>query len=182
VIGYLEILAALFGFLYIILIVQKKPVGWFFGFLSSLIYVCVCLTNQLYIQTGLQAIYALVGIFGFFRWKMIGASIKTISNKNRLIIIISGLIASFVLGYLFSKSNQVLPYLDALISVFGIIATYLTTEKRVENWIIWMVINVLSIYLFANQALYFSVVLFSAYFIVSFWGYLNWRKEIESNE
>jgi nicotinamide mononucleotide transporter len=72
--------------------------------------------------------------------------------------------------------------LDALISAFGIIATYLTTEKRVENWIIWMAINALSIYLFAYQALYFSVVLFSAYFIVSFWGYLNWRKEIESSE
>ncbi len=180
--GFLEILATLFGFLYIILIVQKKPIGWFFGFLSSLIYVDVCFTNQLYIQTGLQAIYALVGVFGFFRWKMKGALIKTISNKNRLIILVSGLVASMILGYLFSKSNQVLPYLDAVISVFGIIATYLTTDKRVENWIIWMAINVLSIYLFAYQALYFSVALFSAYCILSFWGYLNWRKDIEPNE
>ena len=181
-ISYLEILAALFGFLYIILIVQKRPIGWFFGFVSSLIYIEVCFTNELYIQTGLQAIYALVGVFGFFRWKMKGISIRAISNKNRLIILLSGLVASMILGYLFSKSNQVLPYLDALISAFGIIATYLTTEKRVENWIIWMAINVLSIYLFAYQALYFSVVLFSAYFIVSFLGYLNWRKEIESSE
>jgi nicotinamide mononucleotide transporter len=182
VIGSLEILATLFGFLYIILIVQKKPIGWFFGFLSSLIYVEVCFTNQLYIQTGLQAIYALVGVFGFFRWKMKGVLIKTTSNKNRLFIFISGLVASFVLGYLFSKSNQALPYLDATISVFGIIATYLTTEKRVENWIIWMVINAFSICLFAYQSLYFSVALFSAYCILSFWGYLNWMRDIESNE
>ena len=181
-IGSLEILASLFGFVYIILIVQKKPIGWFFGFVSSLIYIEVCFTNELYIQTGLQAIYALVGVFGFFRWQMKGISIRAISFKNRLIVLVSGLVASMILGYLFSKSNQVLPYLDALISVFGIIATYLTTDKRVENWLIWMVINVLSIYLFAYQSLYFSVALFSVYFIVSFWGYLNWRKDIEANE
>jgi nicotinamide mononucleotide transporter len=182
VIGYLEILASFFGFLYIILIVQKNPVGWFFGFLSSLVYVEVCFTNQLFIQTGLQAIYALVGIFGFFRWKMKDIAIKAISNKHRLIIFVSGLFASFVLGFLFSKSNQVLPYLDAIITVFGLIATYLTTEKRVENWIIWMVINAFSIYLFAYQALYFSVALFGAYLMLSFWGYLNWKRELESNE
>ena len=177
-----EILATAFGLLYIVFIILKKPIGWFFGFLSSILYVEICYSNQLFIQTGLQSLYALIGVFGFFRWKLNPAPITIISKNIRLVIIIVGLVASFILGYLFSKSIQVLPYLDATISVFGVIATYLTTEKRLENWIIWMLINLLSIYLFAYQELYLTVFLFCAYFILSIWGFLNWKRDFNAHE
>lgn len=178
-IDFTEFLAAFFGFVYIVLIILEKPFGWLFGFLSSLLYIEVCYRNDLFIQTGLQSIYALVGIFGFFRWKFSHSSISAISNSIRIGFLLGGAGLSFFLGQLLSNSNQVLPYLDATISIFGLMATYLTTEKRIENWVIWMIINLLSIYLYAYQGLYVTVFLYVGYFLLSIWGYLNWKKEVE---
>jgi nicotinamide mononucleotide transporter len=76
-----------------------------------------------------------------------------------------------------SFTNQSLPYLDAFISIFGILATYLTTEKQIENWIIWIFVNLSSIILFSEQKLYLSAYLYGAYLLLSIIGLIQWNKE-----
>ena len=84
---------------------------------------------------------------------------------------------SLLLGFSMSYTDQALPYLDSLISIFGILATYLTTEKHIENWIIWIFVNLLSILLFTQQKLYLSAFLFGAYLLLSIIGLVSWNKE-----
>jgi len=76
-----------------------------------------------------------------------------------------------------SFTNQSLPYLDAFISIFGILATYLTMEKQIENWIIWIFVNLSSIILFSEQKLYLSAYLYGAYLLLSIIGLIQWNKE-----
>jgi nicotinamide mononucleotide transporter len=76
-----------------------------------------------------------------------------------------------------SFTNQSLPYWDAFISIFGILATYLTTEKQIENWIIWIFVNLSSIILFSEQKLYLSTYLYGAYLLLSIIGLIQWNKE-----
>jgi nicotinamide mononucleotide transporter len=76
-----------------------------------------------------------------------------------------------------SFTNQSLPYLDAFISIFGILATYLTTVKQIENWIIWIFVNLSSIILFSEQKLYLSAYLYGAYLLLSIIGLIQWNKE-----
>jgi nicotinamide mononucleotide transporter PnuC len=91
--------------------------------------------------------------------------------------IITCLLSAF-LGFVLSFTNQSAPFLDSFIGVFGILATYLTIQKLVENWIIWIIINLLSIVLFVEQELYFSSILFLCYLFVSIVGYVHWTREI----
>jgi nicotinamide mononucleotide transporter len=177
VISFLELLATSFGFLYVLLIILRKPLGWIFGVLSSLIFVQISWEANLYLQTVLQCIYVLIGVFGFIRWKNENSVNKTLSKKQKTILYFLGIIISFLLGFSMSYTNQVFPYLDSFISIFGILATYLTTEKQIENWIIWIFVNLASIVLFTQQKLHLSAFLFVAYLLLSIIGLVTWNKE-----
>jgi nicotinamide mononucleotide transporter len=185
VISILELLAIVFGFTYVLLMIFKKPIAWLFGVLSSLLFVQLSWESNLYIQTGLQSIYVIIGIIGFIRWNKIGFirwnkaefKIKTLSKNFKISLYVLSLILSCLLGFLMSFTNQSLPYWDAFISIFGILATYLTTEKQIENWIIWIFVNLSSIILFSEQKLYLSAYLYGAYLLLSIIGLIQWNKE-----
>ncbi len=184
-ISILELLAIVFGFTYVLLMIFKKPIAWLFGVLSSLLFVQLSWESNLYIQTGLQSIYVIIGIIGFIRWNKIGFirwnkaefKIKTLSKNFKISLYVLSLILSCLLGFLMSFTNQSLPYWDAFISIFGILATYLTTEKQIENWIIWIFVNLSSIILFSEQKLYLSAYLYGAYLLLSIIGLIQWNKE-----
>ncbi|MFM7668462.1 MAG: nicotinamide riboside transporter PnuC [Bacteroidota bacterium] len=176
-ISNLELLATFFGFIYIVLIILKKPLGWVFGVLSSLLFAQVSWESNLYIQTTLNGIYVIMGVNGFIRWNKIDSKRRNLSKNQKILIYILGIAFSFTLGFTMSYTNQALPYLDSFISIFGIVATYLTTEKHIENWIIWIFVNLSSIILFAHQELYLSACLYGAYLLLSIIGLISWNKE-----
>jgi nicotinamide mononucleotide transporter len=92
------------------------------------------------------------------------------------------LLISLGLGLGTSYTNQSMPYLDAFITVFGIVATYLTSEKHIENWVIWIIVNTLSILLFTQQGLYMSAVLFGVYLLLSIIGLIRWKNDNSSEK
>lgn len=176
-ISTIELLATFFGFLYVVLIILKKPLGWIFGVLSSLIFVKLSWDANLFVQTVLQSSYVVIGVIGFIRWKTVNLEQRILSKNQKIGLYISGIVMSLLLGFSMNYTDQALPYLDSLISIFGILATYLTTEKHIENWIIWIFVNLLSILLFTQQKLYLSAFLFGAYLLLSIIGLVSWNKE-----
>ena len=176
-ISILELLATFLGFLYIVLIILKKPLGWLFGVLSSLIFAQLSWETNLYVQTVLNSTYVVMGVIGFIRWKNPNSETKILTKDQKILLYISAIAVSLLLGFFMSFTNQSLPYLDSFISIFGILATYLTTEKQIENWIIWIFVNLSSIILFAQQKLHLSAYLFGAYLLLSIIGLISWNKE-----
>lgn len=69
-----------------------------------------------------------------------------------------------------------MPYVDSLIAVLSLLATYWVTGKHAENWIVWIINNAIAIYLYASQGLYPTVLLYTAYLIAALIGYRHWRK------
>jgi nicotinamide mononucleotide transporter len=177
VISILELIATFFGISYVVLIILKKPIGWVFGVISSLIFVQISWDANLYIQTILQLIYVIIGIVGYFRWNNSNQKIRILTRNQKIILYILALLISYGIGFGTSFTNQSLPYLDAFITVFGIVATYLTSEKHIENWIIWIIVNSLSILLFAQQGLYMSAFLFGVYLVLSIIGLIHWNND-----
>ncbi len=172
----LELVAVLFGILYLIFITFHRRIGWIFGCLSSTIFIYLCIQQGLYIQGSLQVAYVILGVVGYNNWNnQSELTISRISLKYHLIIIFIGLIAGLSIGKFMSMTNQQLPYLDATISVFSILATYLATKSILENWIYWIVVNAVSIILFSAQGLIFTSVLYLLYGFGSVYGYYNWK-------
>ena len=177
----LEILAVLLGFIYLFLIARKKRLAWIFGIISSMLYCYICSKSNLTIQALLQLIYVFLGVLAFYQWgKQSEIQIRTISWKKHLLALIIGSISSFTLGSIFAKNGHFLPFLDAFIAVFAIFSTFLALKGILENWIYWIILNLLSMYLFWEQGLNWSVFLFFGYALTALYGFYLWRKELRN--
>ena len=182
-----EWLAVLSGILYVIFISFKQPIAWFFALINSILYIYLCFISQLYIETGLQFFYVIMAIYGWMSWSnnRISAVDKIIRWPINYHLLNFGISASIalVLGLLFDNfTNQAYPYADAFTGVFSLAATFMVTKKVLENWIYWILIDAICIFLFAARDLYLSAVLFFVYTLIAIFGLLHWKKQFKRQE
>jgi len=182
--SFIEWLGVLSGLVYVILISLKKISAWFFALLSSCLYVYLCYVSNLFLETGLQLFYSVMAIYGWLKWKQ-----DTIESESRIVqwkfkyhlinILISGSL-TIIVGYIFDKyTSQANPYTDAFSTIFSLVATFMVTKKVLENWIYWIIIDAVCIYLFASRGLYLTSLLFLIYTSIAIIGYIQWRKLIK---
>ena len=170
--------------LYVLLAAIENVWCWLFGILSSLFSIYLCYSGRLFLESGLNVFYVVIGIYGWYQW-LYGSDKKTelpvISypfNKNLFLILI-GAIIWIPFGFAAHKfSTQAMPYLDAFITAFSIVATWMTAKKIIENWLYWIVIDGLAILLYTYRGFYLIGLLYIIYTILAFAGYISWRKKL----
>src|SRR5688572_14678595 len=133
----LEWLGVLMSITYVVLAAFRHILCWPFGFLSSSIYVYICYSSNLYLETGLQIFYVGMAIYGWLSWaKQHQQTVEVIHWKLKLHLglILGGAMITVGLGYYFQmNTNQASPYLDAAITVFSFMATWMTARRVVEG-------------------------------------------------
>lgn len=185
----LEWVAVFSGVLYVIFAARQRMLCWFFAFVSSAIYVWLCFESQLYLETILQVFYVLMAIFGWQQW--VKAEKRTLPEDEQeelvlikqwhwryhLLTLLLGAALTVGLGYYFETAlNQQNAYLDALTTVFSFVATFMVTARVLENWLYWIVIDAVSIYLYYTRDLKLSALLFMFFTVLAVYGYFKWRK------
>ena len=179
----IEWTALLLGVLYVVFAALEKASAWIFGGLSACLYVLICFNSQLYIEASLQFFYVVLALVGWLNWfsKKSGVQqIHRMQSTTHLKLLPIIFVLGLILGYLVSENTQQFnPYLDAQIGVFSLYATYLTTQKIVENWLFWIVIDLVLIYLYVARGLYPTAFLYGIYSIVALVGYFNWKKKLQ---
>ena len=176
-----EWLGVLSGIIYVILISFKKIGAWIFALISSAIYVYLCYISNLFLETGLQFFYVAMAIYGWLKWKKDQKENESLliqwKLKHHLInVVLSGLL-TLTVGFIFDKyTAQANPYTDAFSTIFSLVATFMVTKKVIENWIYWIIIDAVCIYLFASRGLYLTSLLFALYTTIAVVGYFKWRK------
>ena len=83
--------------------------------------------------------------------------------------------------YLSIYSTAKMPIIDSFTTVFSVIATYMVTKKVLENWLYWIVIDIVSVYLYFSRDLQLTSLLFVIYTIVAIFGYFSWKKKVQIN-
>ena len=180
----LEFLAVLFGISYVICAAINKLIAWPLGIIGSLIsiYIFWIYTN-LYAEAILYFYYVFAGLYGWFHWK------KTQNNslnkgivKNNLIVhfyvTIIGIALSFGLYYLLNQftNDAARPLIDSFTTIFSFIATYMTAKKWIENWLYWILINVVSVYLYFSRGLEIYAFLMLINAVIAAFAYYKWKK------
>ena len=172
-----ESIAVIFSITYVILASQQNIWCWAFAAISVLLYIYICYNAKLFAETALQCFYLVMAIYGFYSWKKPerNLTINHLENTTHLLIILFGGCLAFLLGFYFTiHTDAKIPILDSFTTIFSIIATYMITQKVLENWLYWIVIDSVSIYLYLNRDLHLTAILFILYTVLAIFGYFSW--------
>lgn len=177
----LEWVAVVFAVAYLLLAIRENILCWLAALVSTGIYFFVFLDARLYMEAILQIFYAAMALYGWYRWR----SGSTADDKGAIVVLawaehikllaVIG-VGTAVLGYVISLTDAALPWLDTFTTVAAIVTTYLVAIKVLENWVYWLVIDSLSIYLYLSRGLALTALLFGVYVILIFFGYARWLK------
>jgi nicotinamide mononucleotide transporter len=178
-----EWLAFFFSLIYVILAAAKSIWCWPFAFIGSSLYVYLCIVSQLYLESGLQLFFVVMALIGWVSWKHTEKKRLDIINwsvgQHLLNIVLSTMVA-LSLGWIFDQyTNQENPYVDAVTTVFSLAATFMVARKVLENWIYWIIIDSISIWLYAQRGLNLSSVLFLIYTVIAIVGFFSWYKQFK---
>lgn len=179
---YVEILAVGFGILYVVLAAVESIWCWLAALISVTLYVYICYAANLKAETGLQVFYWIMAVYGWYEWKFGSKKKKDELEITKwpiryhfINIILSGA-TTVGLGFYLVKIESSNPFLDAFTTVFAIVATFMVARKILENWIYWIIIDAVSIYLYGSRGLYLTSGLFVAYTVIAILGYFSWLK------
>lgn len=178
----LETLAVVLAVAYLLLAIRENVLCWYCAFASSAIYVWIFGGVRLYMESLLNVFYVAMAVYGWWEWKRggeehQGVAISTWSGKMHLLSMAVILATSLVSGYLLTQSTDArLPFLDSFTTWASVFTTIMVARKILENWIYWIAIDSVSIYLYLDRGLYKTAALFTVYVIMAVFGYLAWRK------
>lgn len=192
-----ELIAVFSALIYVVLAAKQNIWCWPAALVSTVIYTVIFYEVYLWMDSLLQIYYFAMAIYGWYCWRHLGTAKNETSltgvNKERnansdlaisswalathiKAIIILGII-SLALGYFMASNTPThFPYLDSLTTVFAVFATYLVAQKVLENWLYWVAIDALSIYLYIEKGLNPTALLFILYTVIAIIGYFTWRK------
>ena len=184
--NYIELLGLVFGLLYIVFSIKENIWCWPVGFITSALYIYVFFNTKFYADMGLQVYYLLVSVYGWYHW-MFGSKsrkqddLKVSRTKARIAIYLSlAFIILFVLiSYiLVNFTDSEVPYWDAFTTAASFVATWMLARKLIEHWIIWVVVDTVSLGLYIYKGLYPTVILFAVYTLLAILGYVAWKKQL----
>lgn len=190
----IAVISAICGISYTIFAGKGRPFCYLFGITGSSFYCILSLQSALWGNLLLYALYYVpMQILGFFRWNknLKEGRNEIIKNKlpiKELITLVAILIVlTIVVYYLLLHIEDKRPILDSITTVFSIGGMYLTVRRAIEQWLFWLGVNILSLYMWLSVALegakvYSTVIMWFVYTILAIYFYIEWKKDLNKQE
>ncbi len=160
---------------------RVNPLGWPLAIASSALYGLLFLHSKLYGEAALQVVFIVLGGWGWWQW-LRGTDdggqalrVRSLSNRQRARLALATLLAWPLLGALLARiTDSDVPYLDALPTVGSLAGQYLLARKWMDNWPVWVVVNLVSVVLFASKGLWLTVGLYAVFAVLALVGWRAW--------
>ncbi|MCB0688947.1 MAG: nicotinamide mononucleotide transporter [Saprospiraceae bacterium] len=178
--GWVQWLAFLFNILYVILAARENIWCWLFGLLGVIFLFVIYLDARLFSDALLQVFYMIMSIYGWISWSKRNENSREIrfaSFPSHVLYIATGLAGTLLLGFIFSHFGAALPYVDAFTSSFAVVTTFLVARKIIENWLYWIVIDMVCVVVYVNRSLPLIAFLFFIYTVLAVYGWVQWRNK-----
>jgi len=182
-VSLLEVVAFALAIVMVVLNMRVNALAWPLAIISSLLYFALFWNSRLYGDASLQVFFALVALWGWWQWLRGRAAdgaalqVRALPVRGRW-----GLLLAFALAWpatgLFLKTftDTDVPWWDAFPTAASVIGQWLLGRKYVENWPAWVVVNVVSVGLFAYKGLWLTTVLYTLFVAMSFMGWRAWAR------
>lgn len=184
----IEIFGLVSALAYLYFSIKQNVLLWPLGLISAFIYIYIYFNVNLYADMGLQVYYVIISVYGWGYW----ANTKNNnSNENEtskvqftdlktgiFLFFTTVLIFIFIAFILKNYTNSDLPYWDALTTSAGITATWMLARKYIEHWILWVIIDSISMGMYIYKELYITALLFIIYTAMAVVGYIQWKNSL----
>lgn len=185
--NYIEILATIAGLIYLLYSVKENKLLWLFGLITSLLYIYVFFEAKIYADMGINVYYVIISIYGWIHWSKTSAAgtaklaVQSVNLKLAIwLSLITVLLFTFIAFVLTKFTDSDIALWDAFTTAASITATWMLARKILEHWLIWIVVDTISVGLYIYKGLYPTVILFIVYSSLAVLGYIEWKKTWKS--
>lgn len=166
---------------------QVKPLAWPLAIVASLLYFLLFWNGKLYGEASLQLLFAVLALWGWWQW-LRGTSddgralrVRRLSPRGLLAATLATLFAWPLLGlFLAHQTDSQVPYLDAFPTVASLTGQWLLARKYQENWAVWVIVNMVSVALFASKGYWLTVLLYALFIPLSLAGWRAWQRRADA--
>jgi len=183
----LEGTAVAFGLFSVWLSTQENIWSWPTAIVNVGLYALLFFREKLYADMGLQVIYLLLSVYGWYEWKFGGENrselhVSRLTPRLGVTLGAVGTAGALALGtFLHRTTDASLPYLDATLSVFSLIAQWMMTRKILENWALWVVLDILYVWMFiALKQLHFTGFQYAVFLVLAVLGLRDWKRSYDA--
>ena len=183
--SWAELIGAVLGVAMVICNIKEIHWGWPLAFASSAMYFLVFWGSKLFGDATLQIFFAVMATWGWWQWlrgvRIDGSVLKiqTLSKSSTIKLIAVCAIIWLATGlFLLKFTTTDVPWWDGFPTALSIVATFLLGRKYIENWPMWIIVNIVSIALFAYKGLWLTVALYVVFAIMAIIGWQAWRKQL----
>jgi nicotinamide mononucleotide transporter len=186
-ISWLELIAFVLAVWMVICNMRVRALGWLLALLSSLLYFFLFWNGKLYGEASLQLVFAALALWGWWQWRRGRAAsgealqVRRLDAKTLWLAILITLLGWPLLGlFLQQHTDSALPFWDAFPTVASLLGQWLLGRKYQENWSVWVVVNVVSVGLFAFKGYWLTVLLYAVFIPMSVAGWRAWQRQIQA--
>ncbi|MFA5933448.1 MAG: nicotinamide riboside transporter PnuC [Microgenomates group bacterium] len=181
--GVTEVLGFITGAACVWLTVKQNIWNWPIGIANNVFFIVLFLQARLFADMGLQVVYIVLGILGWYWWLKGGENktelkVSHVGINTVLILLMITILTTFGMTVYLRQINDSAPFWDALTTVMSLVAQYLLTRKILENWYVWISADVIYIWLYAYKGLYLTSVLYALFLCMCIVGLMQWRKSL----
>ena len=180
---WLELVAFVLAVLMVAFNMRVNPLGWPLAIVSSALYFLLFWNSKLYGDASLQVFFVLVAFWGWWQWLRgtgndgSALRVRELSTRRRWQLLTLLAAAWPATGFfLKTYTDTDVPWWDAFPTAASLIGQWLLGRKYVENWLVWIVVNVVSVALFAYKGLWLTVILYGIFIVMSVYGWRAWRR------
>lgn len=188
--SYVELVGTLTGLVSVALAMRAHIGTWPIGLVNIICFAAIFYQVNLYSDLLLQMYFFVTSIYGWYNWRSSNQSdsfIKTLTNRNRLALSVIMVASIIALGYCTSHFHIWLPkiftqpasypFADSFTTILSIVATLLLARRIIENWVLWILVDIVCIILYYQKGIYFISIEYAIFLMLATAGLLSWRKQ-----
>jgi nicotinamide mononucleotide transporter len=183
---WLELVAVLFGIVSVYLSVRQIIWSWPTAIVNVSLYFLIFGREQLYALMGLQVFYAVISAYGWYNW-LFGGENRTVLKVSRtprpwaLALPVIWGVGLILLGVVQTRATEnPIPFVDSALAVASLIAMWMMSRKYLENWAVWIAVDVVSIVVFIRQGLWLTAFLYAVFLFLSARGLVEWSRSLRA--
>ncbi|EOA04181.1 MULTISPECIES: nicotinamide riboside transporter PnuC [Herbaspirillum] len=177
----LELVSFALAVLTVWLNIGQNHWAWLFSILSSLLYAAVFADARLYGDAGLQFVFVAVSVWGWYQWLRGGEQhrplqVSTLTRSGWAMMATAWLAGWWLLSWFLQRYTDTdVPHMDGFLTAGSLVGQFLLSRKKLENWLVWIAVDVLYVGLYLYKHLTLTAMLYALFVVMAAAGWRRWK-------